>query len=205
MKKKKTESGIKIFVIGIILVCLVLGYYYYISNKNAAASEEASETLTEVQEAILYNFERNYPPTPKEVVKLFGQMSQCFYNEEYTEEEFQALAMQIQNLYDDELIANKTENQYLEDLRWDVDQMKEQEIVISSYSVSSSTDVEEFTKDGYKWAKLYCTFTLRKGTELAVTNEVFLLRKDTEGHWKIYGWDLAPEETENSGSVQAQE
>ena len=48
-------------------------------------------------------------------------------NEEYTEEEFQALAMQIQYLYDDELIANKTENQYLEDLRWDVDQMKEQE------------------------------------------------------------------------------
>ena len=121
-------------------------------------------------------------------------MTQCFYNEEYTEEEFVQLALQVRNLYDDELIASKTENQYIEDLRWDVNQLRDQEIVISNYATSASTDVEEYTKGGFKWAKLYCSFTLRKGTYVDSTNEVFLLRKDDAGHWKIYGFKLADDE-----------
>lgn len=192
--RKKSENGIKIVVIGIILICLVLGYYYYLSNKKTEEVQEEQVTLTEVQEMLLYNFDKNYPPTPKEVVKLFGQMVQCVYNEEYTEDEFYELAMQVQNLYDAELIANKTEDQYLNDLRTDIEQMKDQQIVISSYSPSASTDVDYFSEDGYDWAKLYCSFTLRKGTELGISNEIFLLRKDEEGHWKIYGWTLAENE-----------
>lgn len=196
-KKKQSASGIKVLIIGIALIGLVAGYYYYLSNKRQEAQEEAPVKTTAVQEALLYNFERNYPPTPKEVVKLYGQMTQCFYNEEYTEEEFVQLAMQIQNLYDDELIANKTENQYIEDLRWDVNNLKEQGIVISSYATSASTDVDFFSKNGFDFAKLYCTFTLRKGTQLGYSNEVFLLRKDSDGHWKIYGFMLADDEEEN--------
>lgn len=195
--KKQSANGIKVLIIGIVLICLVAGYYYYLSNKKQEAKEEAPAKATAVQEVLLYNFERNYPPTPKEVVKLYGQITQCFYNEEYTEEEFVQLAMQIQNLYDDELIANKTENQYIEDLRWDVNNMKEQGIVISSYATSSSTDVDFFSKNGFDFAKLYCTFTLRKGTRLGYSNEVFLLRKDSDGHWKIYGFMLADEEEQN--------
>lgn len=190
------KSGIKLMIIGIVLICLVIGYYYYLSNKRVDSSKEKEVKLTAVQEALLYNFDRSYPPSPKEVIKLFGQISQCFYNETYTEEEFLKLALQIQNLYDDELIANKTYDQYIEDLRSDVNRMKEQEIVISSYGTSSSTDVDYFSQDGYDWARLYCSFTLRRGTYLTVSNEVFLLRKDEEGHWKIYGWELADNERE---------
>ena len=64
--------------------------------------------------------------------------------------------------------------------------------MISSYSPASSVDVEEFQQDGFKWAKLQCSFTLRKGTQIQALTEIFLLRKDDEGHWKIYGWQ--PEE-----------
>ena len=147
-KKKQDVSGIKVLIIGLVLICLVAGYYYYLSNKRQKANEEAPAKATAVEEALAYNFERNYPPTPKEVVKLYGQMTQCFYNEEYTEEEFVQLALQIRNLYDDELIAVKTENQYIEDLRWDVNQLRNQEIVIASYATSASKDVEEYTKGG---------------------------------------------------------
>lgn len=193
-KNGQNANGIKVLIIGLVLICLVAGYYYYLSNKRQKAMEETPAKATAVEEALAYNFERNYPPTPKEVVKLYCQMTQCFYNEEYTEEEFVQLALQIRNLYDDELIAAKTENQYIEDLRWDVNQLRNQEIVISSYATSASTDVEEYTKGGFKWAKLYCSFTLRKGTYVDSTNEVFLLRKDDAGHWKIYGFKLADDE-----------
>lgn len=194
--KQKQEKGIKVFIIGIILICIVVGYYYHLSNRRDNASGEEEQEITAVQEMLLYNFEKNYPPTPKEVVKLFAEFTQCFYNETYTEEELLQLAEHIKNLYDDELIANKTENQYIEDLKWDINNFKEQEIVISSYSVSASTDVDYFSRDGDDYAKLYCTFTLRKGTQLEVSNEIFVLRKDSNGHWKIYGWTLDENEDE---------
>ena len=193
--KGAMAKSLKLLVLGAIMIGLLVMLYYNVSNKKKSTSEEDSTTkATVVQELLMHDLEKSYPPTPKEVVKLYCQMTQCFYNEEYTEEEFVQLALQVRNLYDDELIASKTENQYIEDLRWDVNQLRDQEIVISSYATSASTDVEEYTKGGFKWAKLYCSFTLRKGTYVDSTNEVFLLRKDDAGHWKIYGFKLADDE-----------
>ena len=188
-------STVKVVIIGIILVCIVIGYYYYLSNKEKKDTDEVQKA-TAVQAALSYNFEKNYPPTPKEVVKLYGQITQCLHNETYTDEEFEKLALKIQNLYDEELIANKTRNQYLEDLKWDIKNVREQEIVISSYAAGASTDVEYYSMDGYSFAKIPCTFTMRKGTFLEVTDEIFLLRKDADGPWKIYGWTLDEEEEE---------
>ncbi|MBQ8598033.1 MAG: hypothetical protein IJ409_09605 [Lachnospiraceae bacterium] len=187
---KKTQGGVKALVIGIILMCLILGYYYYLSNKETDVKEEADVTVTAVQEVLMKNLDSSYPPSPREVLKYYGELVQCLHNETYTEEEFLKLAAQAQQLYDDELVANQTQEQYIQDLQWDINNMKQQEIVISSYTPSSSTDVDYFDADGYSWAKLNLTFTLRQGTALDLTEETFLLRKDTEGHWKIYGWKL---------------
>lgn len=190
MRKQQKQNGVKALIIGIILVCLVLGYYFYLSQKAASHKQADEVEISAVQNVLLRNLDTNYPPTPREVLKCYCQMAQCLYNESYTEEEFNALADKIQTLYDKELIANKTQDQYLQDLKWDIAQFAKEETVISSYSLSSATDVEEFKLDGYSWAKLYCTFTLRTGTQLSSTQETFLLRKDEENHWKIYGWEL---------------
>lgn len=186
----KGKGGlIKGVVVGIVLICLVGGYYYYLTNRTPDKSREEKDVkVTAVQETLMRDLDKNYPPTPREVVKYFGQISQCLVGETCTDEEFEELALQAQRLYDDELIANKTQQQYLDDLKWDINNFKDQEIVISSYSPSSSVDVEEFSRDGYKWAKLYCNFSLRKGTYIETNEEVFLLRRDEDGHWKIYGW-----------------
>ena len=139
------------------------------------------------------DLESNYPPTPREVVKYYAEITRCFYGEDYTDEEFKDMAMKIQKLYDDELVANKTEQQYLDDLLLEINGLKDQQVVISSYSPASSTDVEEFVQDGYSWAQMRCTFNLRQGTQFQKTEEIFLLRKDADGHWKIFGWTLAEE------------
>ncbi len=192
MGKGTTQKGIKAFIIGIILLCLVLGFYYYLSNKKRTENAMENVKATVVQEILMRDLENDYPPTPREVVKYYGEITQCFYGEEYTQEELQELAEQIQGLYDEELVANKTKEQYLADLTADINSFKEQGMLVSSYSPASSTDVYEFTQDGYSWARMRCTFSLRKGTELKKTEEIFLLRKDDKGHWKIYGWILAP-------------
>lgn len=194
----KGKGGmIKGLIVTIVLIGLIGGYYYYLSNKKQDKSKEEEVKATAVQEVLMRNFDKNYPPTPREVVKCFGELTQCLLGETYTEEEFQQLAIQAQKLYDDELIAGKTQQQYYEDLKWDINLFKEEGVVISSYTPASSVDVEEFTQNGYKCAKLTCSFTLRKGTLLEANEEIFVLRKDDDGHWKILGWK--PAENKNAG------
>ena len=136
------------------------------------------------------NLDINYPPSPKEVVKYYCEITQCFYNEENPDETVHELAVQIQKLYDNELVANQTQEEYIQNLISDIAAMKQSGLVISSYSTSPSTDVEYFAQDGFEWARLYCNFSIRQGTVLMDTNEQFLLRQDENGHWKIYGWQL---------------
>ena len=200
MKDKGNGSGLKGFIIGLVLIGLVLGYFYYLSVRKGGDESDEVE-ISPVQEVLLRNLDKSYHPSPREVLKYYGQLVQCFYGEEYTEEEFEQLAAKVMELYDDELAGNQTPEQYLENLRWDVDQWKEKETKVSSYSLPSSTDVDFFTEDGYSWARLYFGMNLRKGTQLDVINAVYLLRKDDQGHWKIYGWKLE-EDLNGSGTAE---
>ena len=193
----KSQEGqlkpVRVVIIGIILVCLLIGFYYYLSHKTEGGGRKEAETITQTRQVLMRNLETNYPPSPKEVVKYYCEITQCFYNEPHTDEELEELALQIQKLYDDELVANQTQEEYLQNLISDIAVMKEQELVISSFSTSASTDVEEFTEDGYEWARLYCNFSIRQATTMLSSNEQFLLRKDEDGHWKIFGWGLVEE------------
>lgn len=195
---KKNAQGIKGMIIMLVLLALILGYYAYLSNRSKKDKSE-EVVISAVQEVLMRDMEKNYPPTPKEVLKYYSELTQCFYNEELTEEELRDLGMRARELYDDELVANQTEEEYLSDLEFDVASFHSKGLTVFSFSTSSSTDVEEFTMDGRKWARLYCIYNLRQGSAMLSTQEVFLMRKDEDGHWKIYGWDLVEnEETESA-------
>ena len=98
----------------------------------------------------------------------------------------------VQKQYE-ELIANNTPDQYQKNLRWDIKTMKDKNLRVTSYSVASATDVDYFDAGGRSWARLSCTYTIRSGKEAGLAREIFLLRKDDMGHWKIYGWEAAKE------------
>lgn len=191
--KPKKKINVKSIIVVLILAVLIVVYYYYLSNKKGDSNEEGDVESTAVQNVLMRNLDQNYPPTPKEVIKYYSEISKCFYNEDYTEEELEQLALKAQELYDPELIANKTQEQYMEDLRADILEFQNAQYTIVSYSLSSSVDIEnaKFTQDGYEWTRVYCTYHLNQGRQSVDTSEVFLLRKDENGHWKIYGWDLA--------------
>lgn len=185
----KRSGIITIIVIGILLVAVVAGFAFSLNRRKETA--EADTQVTAVQKVLMKDLERSYPPTPKEVVKYFAEITQCFYNEEYTDEELTQLAEKIQGIYDDELIANKTQEDYLNDLSSEIADMKKGNYTITSYVLSASVDVEEFVENGYSCARLYCTFSIKQGTNGTTRSmEEFVLRKDEDGHWKIYGWEL---------------
>lgn len=203
MKRFKGTKGIVILAI---LVALIISYYHYLSNRQQPPAEKGEElaVMTPVQEVLSRDLETNYPSTPREVVRYFSEITQCFYNEEYSEEELYAMAMKIREIYDDELVANQTEEEYLQQLKDEIAQFKEKNRTISSFALSSTVDVETFQKDGHEWAKLYCIYSIKEGV-LINSNTQFLLRKDENQHYKIYGWQLIKkmDQTESQESPEA--
>lgn len=185
----KRSGVISIVITCVVLIAVIGGFALYLGHKSRTREEEVVES-TAVQKVLQKDLERNYPPTPKEVVKYFADITQCFYNEEYSEEDLEEMAEQIQKLYDDELIANKSQEDYMEDLRTEIADMKENKYIVYSYDVSASTDVEFFTENEYSCARLYCNFYIKQGASNIPSLEQFVLRKDAEGHWKILGWEL---------------
>lgn len=188
----KRFQGKKGTIILCILVVMLIGYYFYIANYKTDKEEEVP-TISAVQSLLLRDLEKNYPPSPKEVVKYYSEITKCFYDGEYTEEELDKLAKKSRELFDAQLLAEQTDEDYLNSLKYDINRFAQNKWTISSYAVSPSVDVEEFTEDGYEFARLYCIYTIRQETSLVSTTEVFLLRKDEDGHYKIFGWDLADE------------
>lgn len=184
-KKNNFKSAILIIIVAV----LVVAFYFRISNKQQEKTEQTS--VSAVQEVLLRDMDRDYPPSPKEVVKYYAEITKCFYDGDCSDEELEKLAERARDMYDEELNANKTQEKYFEDLKFDISDFENQSIKISSYSVSASTDVEYSTIDNRDCARLYCMFNLSKDSTMTNSYQEFLLRKDETGHWKILGWNLA--------------
>ena len=161
----------KTAIIIVVLAALIGGYYFYLSNKTETPKETK---VSAVQDVILRDLDKNYPPTPKEVVKYYSELSKCLYNEKYSTEEFEQMG-----------------DQYLMDLNSAISDFREQDYSITTFTPSQSTDVEESVVKGRECAKLYCTYTIKSGASYSTSLEVFELRKDQAGHWKILGFQLA--------------
>lgn len=192
MNKAKL-NGLKGVLIVLFLGILIVFYYMHLSNKTSDTNEEEGKTLTQVQEVLARNLTTNYPASPKEVVKYFSEITKCYYIGDLTDNDVSNLGTKMMQIYDDELLDAKPFAQYLSDLKSDILYYNTNGIVISSYSPSPSTDVFYFSEDGYEWARTWCTYTLKSGREYKTVQEVFVLRKDADGHWKIYGWEQVDE------------
>lgn len=190
----KKGNGLKTVLLVLFGGMLVVGIFYRLSNKPIITSEEENVGKPSAIEVVLQrNLTADYPKSPKEVVKYFSEITQCFYNEPFEEddENLVKLADRMLLLYDDELVASKSYEDYLWDLRSDIRFYNTNGYTISSFSPSQSTDVDYYTEDGSEWARLYCVYTIKSGKYYDHINEVFVLRKDENSHWRIYGWEEA--------------
>lgn len=179
---------VKVAIIVVILAALVGGYYFYLSNY---MKNDDETIVTAVQDVLLRNLEDDYPPTQREVLKYYSDITKCLYNENYTEEQLVQMADKLLALYDEELVANNPREQYIQDLKEDVDEFLKSGYSIVTYQTSKSTDVEEYTYEGRRYAKMYCTYSVQTGADYKSSKQIFILRKEAEtGHWKILGFDL---------------
>jgi len=186
----KRFTGLKGTIILIVLIIGIVAYYGYLSNKTAA-QKETDSALTKVQSVLVRDMEFNYPPTVKEVVKYYGDIVLCMYDGNCSENDIEKLAARALLIYDQELVDNNPWAEYIINLKKDISDYSNKKMKITGYAVAGSTNVDYFEEDGYEWARIYCTFYIQEGKNSKTANQIFLLRKDENKQWKIYGWDLA--------------
>lgn len=190
----------KVLRIGIAVICmvsLVVGYYAYLSKRNDSTQVDDNIELSEVQAIISKNFSREYPATPRAVVKWYNRIITAYYGEEFTQEELEKMADQARYLMDDELLQYNPRDTYIASLTLEIEDYHNRSRTIVSSTVSDSNEVQYKKVNGYDCAFLSTYYFIREGSSYDRTYEDFCLRKDENGNWKILTWRLSSEDTIN--------
>ncbi|MBR3517016.1 MAG: hypothetical protein IKO10_11960 [Lachnospiraceae bacterium] len=194
----KRAKVIKTVIIMTMLVGCILLFYLHLTRRNTeavsaeAAGSRAVQEMTTAQKLIAEAPFKEYPTTPVQLVKYYNDLTVCLYNEDCTEDEQKALVLLLRKYMDEDLLTNQTEADQLIELRKDVAAFKQQEIRIYSVDVTPSLDVKYFTYEEYECARLYSNYTMKGIVDGSMAyntiRQVFILRRNEEGHWKIYGY-----------------
>ena len=165
------KTGIVILTIA--LIAAICGSFYVVNDKSKRANQK-EKVLTEVQRITTKDLDKNYPQTPREVVKLYNRIVKCYYGMQYSDEELDALTDQALKLFDDELAANNPKDTY-----------KEQGITLAQTGVCDSNDVKYVTDNGSKIAYVKASYFMKEGSSYSKTYQEYVLRQDKEGCWRI--------------------
>ncbi|WP_026657316.1 DUF6715 family protein [Butyrivibrio sp. AC2005] len=189
---ESTKSGIiRSIVLMVFAAIVILGVFMLFtrrgSNTNTTTEEE---TLTEVQKITTIDLKKTYPQTPPTVVDLYARTMKVLYKESYTDEEFAKMADVMSGIFDSEFLA--VQQNWPSGLKSEVEQKRKDDFSIPKYEVLTS-DLQEKRDNGEEIANVVAKIHLRHGTHTTPYNYLFVLRKDSEGLWKIMGWTISEE------------
>lgn len=177
----------KIIIIAIACVCLICGGYFLFSQNN----ETKEENLTEVEKVLVKDLKRDYPKTPREVVKFYNRIVQCYYGEKLSDKEIEDMADQMLCLLDEDLLAVNPRDQYHKSVMNDIQEYnsKNKRIVntdvCDSNDVTYVDDVKEGTDEVDKLAYVNASYFVNTDGEFTNTYQQFVLRQNKDGQWKI--------------------
>ena len=176
----------------ILCAALCIGYYYYLANRpsNKDATDKAVQN-DELAYLTARNINDNYPESVRDVVKLYARITKEYYEVGITEEDIEKLGNQARLLFDDELKATQTDEEFMKALKEDISIYRSNDARISSFTIQSANDTKYTTFNNREYASLQLVYYIREGSKLRTSCTKFTLRKDiSTGRWKILYWEL---------------
>lgn len=167
---------------------VVLGVFLALNLRENNGNKE-NKPNTEAQNILAKDLERNYPATVREVVRLYSRISQCYYNQDVSDEEFQKLIEVQRKLFDEEFLANNPLETFSNNLAMEIDVAKAAETIMSNYNVQKQSEVIDWESGENHFASIIACYTMA-GNGRTKTYQEFLLREDENRRWKIVGWRL---------------
>lgn len=188
-----SRKMIKNIVVGIVLLGLIVGYYFYLSSRSQKDAQSQGVETTTVQDLLSCNLEKNYPATPREVMRYYNEIQECYYNEDLDDDTLKKLMLKSRELFDDELLIENPEDTQFKDLKEEIANFHKEKRRIFSWKTDSVDEVEYNTLDGENWASIRSCYVLNTNGIHTKTTQIFLMKKvkkENQDRWKIYGWDI---------------
>lgn len=183
-------KNLKYVIIGVACICLIcVGFYFFSKDKSTQEAE-----LTEVEKLITRDLEKNYPKTPREVVKFYNKIMCSYYGEELKNSELEKLVDQTLLLLDDDLLLVNSRDEYYDAVVADIEKYKNEKRTVVSSDVCDSNDVKyvDDVKDGSteadEIAYVDASYFVNTDGNFSYSYQQFVLRKDDDGCWKILGF-----------------
>ena len=174
----------RIVILAIVIVAAICTAFYIVNNNSK--KESAKEAgLTEIQKITTRNMEKDYPATPREVIKFYNRIVKCYYGRQYSDDELEQLADQTLSMFDDDLLKKNEKESYIESVKSDAAQYEEDNKSISQTDVCDSNDVKYMTDNGDDIAYVTASYFIKTGSSYTKTYQEYVLRKDGDGDWKI--------------------
>ena len=178
----------RFILIIVIFACLIIGSYYYFAKKDSSEKTNLDPT-SELSQVMYKDLDNSYPSTPREVIGFYSRILMCYYNEEYTNDQFEILVEQARKLLDDELLDSNPIEKHVTNLTKEVEDYKSKKLTIISYTLDDSKDVVYFDYEGDKCAGIKSSYFMKRNSEsFEKVYHQYFLRKDDNGRWKIYGF-----------------
>ena len=181
---KKTVGWI---IAAVLLVAIVCGAFWGIS-KNKNDDVEKNVNITKIDEVVNKDLQRQYPKTPREVVKHYNKILECFYNENPTDKQVKKLCKKSLELFDDDLKKENPIDSYLSSVKSDIKKYKDESKTIKQSTVCSSNDVMYKEDKGAEIAYVDASYFMKDKKGFAKTFQTYVLRKDKNSQWKILVW-----------------
>ena len=174
----------RIVILAIVIVAAICTTFYIVNNNSKKESAKEAE-LTEIQKITTRNMEKDYPATPREVIKFYNRIVKCYYGRQYSDDELEQLADQALSMFDDDLLKKNEKESYIESVKSDAAQYEEDNKSISQTDVCDSNDVKYMTDNGDDIAYVTASYFIKNGSSYTKTYQEYVLRKDGDGDWKI--------------------
>ena len=177
----------KYAIIALACVCLIcVGFYFF------AESQTPDETeLTDIEKVIIKDLEKDYPKTPREVVKFYNRIYEGYYGGEATDEQVKKMSNQMLLLLDEELLELNPKEQYYQQVAKDIAEYKKAKKVLIKTDVADSNDIRYMddekagSTEADKLAYVKAAYFVRADKTFTNTYQEFVLRQNAQGKWKI--------------------
>ncbi len=190
MKMKKRIVTVSVVLV---LACAIVALYMYIDRSGKTAKEPVN---TMAEQILAKNLETNYPPTPYSVAELYCGIVQCIYSADTTDAQVEELVRMERALFDEEFAAINPYDSLLEATKEELATAKEKKLVFTGYVLDKASNVTKWKKDGESYASIMFQLMSRSESGSGGSYRNLILRKDSDGNYKILGWETAEAEAE---------
>ena len=188
MKMKKKIATISVVLV---LACAIVALYMYIDRSGKQAKEPVN---TMAEQVLAKNLETNYPPTPYSVAEFYCGIVECIYNAETTEKQLEDLVRKELELFDTEFAELNPYDSLLAATKEELETAKKKNLIFTGYVLDKASNVSKWKKDGQEYASIMFQLMSRSDSGSGGSYRNLIMRKDSEGYYKILGWETAEAE-----------